>query len=839
MNLINKDLAIKLFNADYEKDVISILKEYKYWDDNEVWEYLGDTSNNYATIGNQATDCLSCFAEKIVNSIDAVLMKECLLKGILPDSSDAPKNMQDALIKFFNIEQGDLSNLTAFKRSEIGNSIHVFSSGDNDTPSLSLLDEGEGQEPNNLKDTILSIQKGVKADIQFVQGKWGMGGSGALQFGAGDHKLQLVLSKRNQEIPGVKDDSWGLTIIREFPADLRRKYQAFKYLAPNKEILTFKEEELKLKPMKEKGKFSGIKSGTLIKLYEYDLVNHPRGGRIKSTLVRHFNNAISTKLPGSPLPFLITDLRDPREAEGKNGANKDRHRLFNSLNVRLDNDKDLEESNLRKNLEEGYPKIGTINVEGQILKYKIYAFKYIFKKKDAGRSTYSPDNEGVILTYNGQNQGSFPDSYFASKQVSMHTLRKDILVLIDCTVPNSQEGVQWQSGLFSASRDRLKDGPILNGIKKKLAIDLRENSALKELRQKRQQQKSEYSVDNSKSMEKILNEIIGKNKSIAELLPKGKRISKAFKVIKGGQNPEIKFEPKQHPTFLKSDKEHKEDSPRLVEDNSEVRFYLNTDVENEYLYRKSLPGTFKLFNDNKEIEYSAFKIDDGIATLRFVIDNTFRVGQSYNLKAQLSDDITNIECSFWVKVSEEKKREKNHQKKPIYTRPNDRKHEDGGESDPKDQRGMPRIHQVSEKDWSTHSFDDKSALKIEPATEGDADDYYINVDNIYLGNQIKEKNKRKDRKGADILRNKFVLANVLIGISLLNGEKENKKDAGFEEDIIYAEIEKFTSNIALILLPIIEDLDDEMANKLEYEVDEDDEDDEDDEVEENNYEEVE
>ena len=48
-----KDFCMNLIVADTEEDIISILKETGYWDNQDAWRYYGDYENNYNVIGNQ------------------------------------------------------------------------------------------------------------------------------------------------------------------------------------------------------------------------------------------------------------------------------------------------------------------------------------------------------------------------------------------------------------------------------------------------------------------------------------------------------------------------------------------------------------------------------------------------------------------------------------------------------------------------------------------------------------------------------------------------------------------------------------------------------------------
>ena len=85
--------------------------------------------------------------------------------------------------------------------------------------------------------TILSLHKGNKNAIPFVQSKFNMGGSGVLEFCGVDHNVELVLSKRNPklQLEDAKDSDkhWSFTIIRrEDPSPASPRASRFTYLAP-------------------------------------------------------------------------------------------------------------------------------------------------------------------------------------------------------------------------------------------------------------------------------------------------------------------------------------------------------------------------------------------------------------------------------------------------------------------------------------------------------------------------------------------------------------------------------------------------------------------------------
>ena len=46
-------------------------------DDDDIWVPLGQNAGNFSVVGNQQENAAAAFIEKVVNSIDAVLMGEC------------------------------------------------------------------------------------------------------------------------------------------------------------------------------------------------------------------------------------------------------------------------------------------------------------------------------------------------------------------------------------------------------------------------------------------------------------------------------------------------------------------------------------------------------------------------------------------------------------------------------------------------------------------------------------------------------------------------------------------------------------------------------------------
>src|ERR1051325_8330978 len=96
-----RDLCIALLKAESEDEVIQLLTGAGFWDDHTVWRHYGDLENNWGQGGNQQSLAEAALVEKIVNSVDARLLNECLTRGIDPKGPTAPKSIRRAVSLFF------------------------------------------------------------------------------------------------------------------------------------------------------------------------------------------------------------------------------------------------------------------------------------------------------------------------------------------------------------------------------------------------------------------------------------------------------------------------------------------------------------------------------------------------------------------------------------------------------------------------------------------------------------------------------------------------------------------------------------------------------------------
>src|SRR5258708_6379255 len=256
-----------LFQAPTEEVLDNVLRQDSWLCEPQNWHPLDGSESNFGVIENQQSSPIAALIEKITNSIDAILMRKCYEAGIDPKSAAAPKSMDKAIKQFFHKENE--SWYLGPNRQRQAEEIQILADGPRMNTSLIIYDNGEGQKPEDFENTFLSLLKGNKNAIAFVQGKYNMGGTGAIVF-CGKKRYQLIGSKKYDG-----SGNFGFTLIRKHPLSeteqLTRKNTWYEYLKIDGTIPNFPIQTLDLGL---KGRL--FKTGAVIKLYSYDL---PEGSR--------------------------------------------------------------------------------------------------------------------------------------------------------------------------------------------------------------------------------------------------------------------------------------------------------------------------------------------------------------------------------------------------------------------------------------------------------------------------------------------------------------------------------------------------------------------------------
>lgn len=765
-----RDLCLDLVHCETEHEVIEILNRERYWGRPENWQLFGGDENNYSIIGNQQSKAESAIVEKIINSVDAMLMGECLSKGINPEGQDAPQSIREALVKFYNIVDGKLTNISARERSQLAENIGFVATGQKTNPNYGIFDKGEGQSPARLHETILSIRKSNKLRIPFVQGKFNMGGTGVFRF-CGESNIQLIISKRH---PGIAEyesdpmkDFWGFTVIRRDDPQNGARSSNYKYLAPSNHILFFPGDELPILPGAHPEPYQKpMQWGTYIKLFEYKI-----GPGLRTNVQLDLYNKLAVLMPQIALPI--------RMYERRNYTGHSFETNLSGLSVRVDEDRS-------ENIEENFPTSGSMTVDGQKMKYSIYVFK-------KGRHDKFTKDEGIVFTINGQTHGYLSKSFFNRKGVGLSYLAESILVILDCS---EIEG-RAREDLFMNSRDRLSTCPLKTDIENELEDVLRKHPGLGLLKDKRRREEIETKLSDQQPLAEVLQDILRKSPTLSKLFVQGLKLTNPFNTNNAGKTAQ--YVGKEFPTVFTLIKKFTHDNPKQAHQNSKFRVEFKTDVANDYFDRSKDPGTYKLYVNGKESGNKDINLWNGYAYLNVSLENS-KIGDFVHVRSEVNDisRAAPFTEEFYIKVIEplNKQISKAGARKPPSS------NQPGDETQKPDGFALPNIVEVPRENWASQSFNEKSALKVKDSGELGYD-FFVNIDNIHLLSELKVAKNTEIK----VIQAKYKFGLVLVGLALLNdNDKEQKIEDSDESENIYATIEKTTKAISPVIIPMIDTL---------------------------------
>lgn len=282
-----RQLFARLLAAGTENEVQVILDAEGLASDDTKWTPYGNNESFYGVVENQQAHPIPALVEKVTNGIDAILEKRVREEGMDIRSRDAPGSVREALERYFP-QHRDWDVGDARRRQ--ARSLQIVASGPRRDTSLLVYDDGVGQAPEAFPDTFLSLLRGNKNDVHFVQGKYNMGGAGAIAL-CGDRRFQLVASKRYDGTSPL-----GFTLLRRHPPELAaaagRKNTWYEYLVFDGQVASLAIDELDVGL--DGRRFT---TGSLLKLYSYRL---PEGAR--SIISRDLNVSLNEFLFEPALP---------------------------------------------------------------------------------------------------------------------------------------------------------------------------------------------------------------------------------------------------------------------------------------------------------------------------------------------------------------------------------------------------------------------------------------------------------------------------------------------------------------------------------------------------------
>jgi len=221
-----------------------------------------------------------------------------------------------------------------------------------------------------------------------------------------------------------------------------------------------------------------------------------------------------------------------------------------------------------------------------------------------------------------------------------------------------------------------------------------------------------------------------------------------------GPIPEpTKYEGMKYPTFFRIAHEPKGGLVKTCPKNLTCRVEFETDASNDYFSRTKERGHFTV--KGVVAPLSSVHLWNGKASVRFAPPVGANPGDHYSIQIEVSDlsRVDPFRSQFVMGVE-----------------PDAPPSPHGGPPNPPGSKltGIPNIEEVRRHEWVKHKFDENTALQIKRAAD-DQLDFFVNMDNIYLRNEIaRRKNTEKS-----LIEYYFKYGLSLLALGMLHAKHES------------------------------------------------------------------
>ena len=618
--MVNLELCMRVLRAESEEQVKNIVELEPALADKSNWHPIDGRNTNFNVVTNQASTGSKALTELCTNMVDAVLMKHAYVRGVDLTGKTAPSSVIAGvrdLVKLPGARSGILAQVddeSYLRKFAEKNLVIGVTGGTRRDQSLcfTFVDNGEGQHPSDFEETFLSLSKGNKSDIPFVQGKYNMGSSGVLTY-CGRRWYKLIVSRRHD---GSGD--WGWTLVRRRPGD---GMPVAEYFMPGR-IPSFAARELY--PMHLSGGEPDAKirlsTGTVVKLYDYNLES--------AASFRNIREALNENLVSTVLPFRLMDYRyppDPRRG-GRRALGVD-ERPLNGMEFLLLR-RDGEDTGEERVYEPGnkqfigdleHPDLGHISVQAIVLGRQLPGW------------LQSPRNTSrVFHAVNGQVQFKQNRGYL-SQRCRFPGLKDRIVVIVDA----SDLTEAAHNDVWKGDRETIRRTVIGQLYDAEVTGLVRNSEYLKELQHRFAKEETERISEESQV--ELFQSLIDSDPSIAQLLPGGSVVSLPGYVGRNGKETED-WHGKYSPTFLKLvGKSVRQDGAEIAIDGRR-RVAFRTDVVNDYFTRPENRGRVFTSGLDGKLSYTS-SLRDGRLTINFASQpDRVQVGDTISLSLSLLDD---------------------------------------------------------------------------------------------------------------------------------------------------------------------------------------------------------
>lgn len=396
---------------------------------------VGGRKNNSGAI-EVAADAGRSLIERVTNAQDALLEHEFKTHSGKPEC----KSPREGAEAWLGVPKGKgLSGLSTKNRQDLAEKVIVrVDEGEGPQSRLvSVIDKGVGLFPGEIKGTILSLNESNKITKHYLAGTYGQGGSSTLAFS----KYVMLASRK----AGSEKIGFTIACYENLPAE-DYKIGRYSYLTLDGEVFCV---EASSKDQEH---------GTIIRHFGFDL--------------SQYSSALGPKSIYGILGRILFDPVTAIRFENRvNGWNRTIKGARNALNGAVDDGDDatrgpkLDHHIPMFNIDMG--DLGFIGIEYWVLSPIIKDGK---RKKSKPANNFVDATKPIILSHNGQNQGELTGRLIkVDADLPFLYTQGRIICHINC----DNLSPYAKRHLFSSTREKSRDGVVLDKIKVEIIGALR------------------------------------------------------------------------------------------------------------------------------------------------------------------------------------------------------------------------------------------------------------------------------------------------------------------------------------------------------------------------------
>ena len=618
----SENTCIALLRCESEQEVQSVVEATPEMSDTTNWQPIDERDSNFNVVTNQASTGSKALAEMCTNMVDAVLMKHAFEQNVPLTGPDAPQSVLEGVRQLVALE-GTLTGRLADADSDrplrefaTENLVVGVTGGTRRDESLcfTFVDNGEGQHSGDFQDTFLSLSRGNKTEIPFVQGRYSMGSSGVLSY-CGDHWYKLIISKRF-----TRDGNWGWTLVRRRPTS---GTPIAEYFHLQNEIQEFDAHQI-WPLMLGSGQLDEAvapRSGSIIKLYDYQM-------ETRNISFRDIRESMNLNLVSTVLPIRLMDYRyraDPSRG-GRRAQGVDERSLFGIEYLLLKSH--AHEVDLRDDDEETVQ--GDRNHVGRIndpYLGRIDISVIVLPRELPGWLKPNRTRARVFHSVNGQVQFTDGRNY-VSAQCRLPGLKDRVVLIVDASdLTEAAYNDVWKGDRESIRQTR-RGAQYVDAVTQVI----RNSQYLKDL----QHQLREEELDNvvSRGSTELFQSLVNEDPNVAQLLPYGELVTTPRGPRPGPQEYVGQFSP----SFLRLVGRRLRDDGIDIAVGGTRRVTFETDVVNDYFYRPDNRGDVLTSRGLSTLGYDC-SLSNGRLVVNFSCANDHNlIGNTLTGRVGLTDD---------------------------------------------------------------------------------------------------------------------------------------------------------------------------------------------------------